>query len=147
MKANDEQVGGKHYQTGGLQHWDIVHMFNLGYFEGQITKYLFRWKSKNGVEDLKKARHFLDKLIELQEVKPTSGLEIMLQVPNTLLYEGGSMAEDFWQCRLCRLHMKSPRGELPKHDTEACLETQKVKDSSPPPAEPQLQVVPRQSDG
>ena len=73
-KANETQVGGTHYQTDrGLQHWDVVQMFNLDYFQGQITKYVLRWKYKHltpsqRLEDLKKARHFLDKYIELNEV-------------------------------------------------------------------------------
>lgn len=67
--ANDRQVGGDHYKTDGLQHWDIVHMFKLDYFQGQITKYLFRWRKKNGLEDLEKARHYLDKYIELERGK------------------------------------------------------------------------------
>lgn len=66
-KANETQVGGKHYQGAAIQHWDIVAMHNLDYFQGQITKYVMRWKMKNGVEDLKKAQHFLQKYIELQE--------------------------------------------------------------------------------
>lgn len=67
MSANDKQVGGTHYSTdGGLQHWDIVNVFKLDYFQGQITKYVMRWNKKNGVEDLKKAAHFLEKYIELQ---------------------------------------------------------------------------------
>lgn len=75
MSANDTQVGGDHYKTdGGLQHWDMVSLFNLDYFQGQITKYILRWKYKHStpakrLEDLKKARHFLDKYIELQEKK------------------------------------------------------------------------------
>lgn len=75
MPANEHQVGGDHYQNdNGPQHWDIVVMFNLDYFQGQITKYLFRWKYKHKtpatrLEDLKKARHFLDKYIELQEAR------------------------------------------------------------------------------
>lgn len=64
--ANDRQVGGKHYQSK-IQHWDFVAANNLDYFQGQITKYVARWKNKGGVEDLKKARHFLDKYIELAE--------------------------------------------------------------------------------
>jgi hypothetical protein len=67
MAANNQQVGGTHYKTGGEEHWDRVHRLNLDYFQGQITKYVERWKKKNGVQDLKKARHFLDKYIELQE--------------------------------------------------------------------------------
>lgn len=64
--ANDRQVGGQHYKTGGEEHWDRVARLDLDYFQGQITKYVERWKAKNGVEDLHKARHFLDKYIELQ---------------------------------------------------------------------------------
>lgn len=63
--ANTRQVGGDHYKTGGEEHWDRVHRLGLDYFQGQITKYVERWKKKNGVQDLMKARHFLDKYIEL----------------------------------------------------------------------------------
>lgn len=63
--ANTRQVGGSHYKTGGEEHWDRVARLKLDYFQGQITKYVERWKLKNGVQDLEKARHFLDKYIEL----------------------------------------------------------------------------------
>jgi hypothetical protein len=74
-KANEHQVGGHHYSNmanGTMQHWDMVHEFGLDYFQGQITKYVLRWKHKhrsplNRLEDLKKARHFLDKYIEIEE--------------------------------------------------------------------------------
>jgi uncharacterized protein DUF3310 len=68
-KANDHQVGGGHYKTEGLQHWDLVNIFGWDYFQGQITKYLMRWRKKNGLEDLQKARHYLDKYIELEQAK------------------------------------------------------------------------------
>jgi len=67
MAANDIQVGGDHYKIGGEEHWDRVYRLQLDYFQGQITKYVERWKDKNGLQDLKKARHFLDKYIELLE--------------------------------------------------------------------------------
>lgn len=64
--ANARQVGGSHYSKHGeLQHWDVVAHFQLDYFQGQITKYVMRWKDKGGLNDLEKARHFLDKYIEL----------------------------------------------------------------------------------
>jgi hypothetical protein len=70
MAANDTQEGGNHYSKfGALQHWDIVHHFKLDYFQGQITKYVLRWKDKGGIQDLKKAQHFLQKYIELQEAE------------------------------------------------------------------------------
>lgn len=71
--ANATQIGGSHYKTKhGLEHWDMVSMFNLDYFQGQVSRYLFRWKNKNGLEDLRKARHFLDKYIELEVAKGAS---------------------------------------------------------------------------
>lgn len=66
-QANSRQVGGSHYKAPGkTEHWDIVAQHDLDYFQGQITKYVMRWKKKNGLQDLEKARHFLDKYIELQ---------------------------------------------------------------------------------
>ncbi len=67
--ANERQVGGTHYKVGGEEHWDRVHRLQLDYFQGQVTKYVERWKLKNGIQDLHKARHFLDKYIELEEKK------------------------------------------------------------------------------
>lgn len=64
-QANKRQVAGTHYQTPtGYQHWDMVIDHNLNYFEGQITKYVMRCRSKNGVQDLQKALHFIEKYIE-----------------------------------------------------------------------------------
>lgn len=64
-KANDVQVGGEHYRSAKYQHWDFAADNRMGYFEGQITKYVTRWRKKNGVQDLEKALHFADKLYEL----------------------------------------------------------------------------------
>lgn len=63
MSANETQVGGAHYQTP-IQPWDFILANGLGFLEGNIVKYVTRWKQKGGVEDLRKARHYLDKLIE-----------------------------------------------------------------------------------
>lgn len=63
---NAKQVGGDHYaKHGDLQHWDVVVHFALDYFQGNITKYLFRWRSKGGVQDLEKAQHYLEKYLAL----------------------------------------------------------------------------------
>lgn len=64
MSANARQVAGSHY-VAKIQHWDLVHLLGLGYFEGQITKYVTRHRKKNGLQDLQKASHFLQKLLEL----------------------------------------------------------------------------------
>lgn len=72
MSANAKQFGGDHYKQpdGGEEHWDRVwRLFGPGYFIGCITKYVERHQKKNGIEDLKKAAHFLEKLIELYEAQ------------------------------------------------------------------------------
>lgn len=55
MSANDYMVGGNHYlEVPGEQLWDrIWRLYGHGWFAGNITAYVERYKSKNGVEDLK----------------------------------------------------------------------------------------------
>ena len=65
--ANDVQVAGTHYKSKAIQPWDYIVANNLGYLEGNIVKYVSRWKDKGGVDDLRKAQHYLTKLIETQE--------------------------------------------------------------------------------
>ena len=67
MNANKQQVGGAHYATKSIQPWDYIIANDLGYLEGNIIKYVSRWKDKGGVEDLKKAQHYLQKLIETHD--------------------------------------------------------------------------------
>ena len=70
MAANNKQVGGKHYSKyGDLQPWDVVVQWNLGYLEGTALKYIARWRDKNGIEDIQKAIHFLEKLVEVEKQK------------------------------------------------------------------------------
>lgn len=71
-KANDIQISGNHYKSKAIQPWDYIAANGLGYFEGNIIKYVSRWQDKNGLDDLRKARHYLDKLIELQESNNTT---------------------------------------------------------------------------
>lgn len=65
--ATAVQVGGSHYKDMAIQPIEYIAANGLGYHEGNVVKYVSRWRSKNGVEDLKKARHYLDILIESQE--------------------------------------------------------------------------------
>lgn len=60
METNDYQIGGNHYKTA-YQHWDFVCDTGIHYLLGCATKYVARWRSKNGVEDLRKAIHYLAK--------------------------------------------------------------------------------------
>lgn len=69
MSANDNQVGGFHYKSQQIQAWDYIISNNLGFLEGNIIKYISRWKNKDGIKDLLKARHYIDKLIEIENAK------------------------------------------------------------------------------
>ena len=64
-RADDMQVGGNHYKDKSIQPWDYIIANDLGYLEGNVVKYVSRWKNKNGIEDLKKAQHYLAKLLEV----------------------------------------------------------------------------------
>ena len=65
--ANDIQIGGDHYKSKPIQPWDYIAANNLGYFEGNVVKYVSRHRDKGGRADLLKAKHYLEKLIELEE--------------------------------------------------------------------------------
>ena len=70
--SNSRQVGGDHYVTKAVQPWDAMqawmsHEEFAGFLRGNVIKYIARYKDKGGVADLQKARHYLDKLIELHE--------------------------------------------------------------------------------
>jgi hypothetical protein len=57
------QVGGDHYRKLAIQPIEYILKNNIGFAEGCAIKYLSRWRDKGGLEDLKKARHFIDLLI------------------------------------------------------------------------------------
>lgn len=60
------QVGGSHYKDLNIQPVEYIHANGVGYFEGNVIKYVSRWRAKNGIKDLEKARHYIDLLIELE---------------------------------------------------------------------------------
>jgi hypothetical protein len=132
MSANDTQIGGLHYKGVKTEHWDYAFDHQFDFFQYQITKYVERWKLKgNGVEDLKKARHFLDKYIEVMEkalpepkskapdffqwVKPTGWVMFEFE---------GSDGEGFhYRCASCRLRLPPiQQFDTPwnYHDAQTC---------------------------
>lgn len=81
--ANEKQVGGNHYKGREYEHWDFVDDLGLHYLVGCATKYISRWRGKNGLEDLCKAEHYLEKYCE--KMDDTYG---------PLFLEGGKRASD-----------------------------------------------------
>lgn len=66
MSALDQQIAGNHYSKLKIQPVEYIHANGLGFCEGSVVKYITRWRDKGGIEDLRKARHFIDLLIELE---------------------------------------------------------------------------------
>jgi len=64
VSAKDYQIGGSHYKDKGIQPIDYIMTNRLGFCEGNVIKYVSRWRDKNGLDDLLKAKHYLEFLIE-----------------------------------------------------------------------------------
>lgn len=65
-QALEVQVAGDHYKKHGIQPVEYIHTNNIGYFEGNVIKYVTRWRDKGGIADLEKAKHYIELLIELE---------------------------------------------------------------------------------
>lgn len=63
QKAFAVQIGGDHYKDYAIEPFDFIHQNKLGFAEGCVIKYLLRHKHKGGVEDLKKAKHYIDLIL------------------------------------------------------------------------------------
>lgn len=60
------QVGGIHYKGMKIQPIEYIHANGIPFAEGNVIKYVSRWRDKGGIDDLKKARHYIDLLIDLE---------------------------------------------------------------------------------
>jgi len=65
-RAIDVQIGGDHYKNCAIQPVEFIFANQLGFAEGNVVKYVTRWRLKGSIEDLRKARHYLDLLIEAE---------------------------------------------------------------------------------
>jgi len=62
--VSDTPENPSHYKQGSIQPWDYIVSNNMCYLSGNVVKYVTRYKYKNGLEDLKKARAYIDKMID-----------------------------------------------------------------------------------
>jgi len=69
--TDKNQVGGDHYKKMKIEPVEYIAKNGIGFLEGNIIKYVSRYKSKGGLEDLKKAKHYLDLLINEEIEKLT----------------------------------------------------------------------------
>lgn len=66
MSALQKQIGGEHYKTLPIQPVEYATKNELGFIEGCVIKYVSRHDTKGGAEDIRKAIHFLELLLELK---------------------------------------------------------------------------------
>ena len=69
FNALEKQVAGNHYKDLPIQPVEYIHANAMGYLEGNVVKYVSRWRKKNGIADLEKAKHYIELLIELETRK------------------------------------------------------------------------------
>jgi len=73
LNALDKQVDGHHYKDLPIQPIEYIHANAMGYMEGNVVKYISRWRKKNGLADLEKAKHYIELLIELENRRAGKG--------------------------------------------------------------------------
>ena len=66
MSALNTQINGTHYRELAIQPVEYIHANQIPYMEGNVIKYVTRWKAKGGLADLEKAKHYIELLIELE---------------------------------------------------------------------------------
>jgi hypothetical protein len=66
MSSLDVQVAGTHYKTLAIQPVEFIHKNDLGFLEGNVIKYITRHRDKNGADDIRKAIHYCQLILELE---------------------------------------------------------------------------------
>jgi hypothetical protein len=68
--ALDKQIGGSHYKDFPIQPIEFIHKNGIGFIAGNVIKYVCRYKAKGGTQDLLKAKHYIEMLIEQERQDP-----------------------------------------------------------------------------
>lgn len=66
MSALTNQQGGTHYKNLPIQPVEYIYKNKLDYLQGNVIKYVTRFRDKNGKQDLEKAKHYIDLLMEME---------------------------------------------------------------------------------
>ena len=66
----NKQIGGSHYKSFHIQPYEFISKNDLSFFQGNVIKYVCRYKHKNGIEDLEKIKHYCDlKIKKMKDMK------------------------------------------------------------------------------
>lgn len=95
MIQTNKQIGGSHYLGLAIQPVEYIQANNIPFMEGSAIKYLTRWRDKGGIEDLKKARHFIEMLIEYESYAKHREPQKPPSSPSTESYRKGLKVSDW----------------------------------------------------
>ena len=110
----DKQVGGNHYQSMKIQPAEFINKNKLPFAEGNAIKYICRHINKGGEQDLEKAKHYIDMIIERDYGDDAEKSKVMSGLPEGYSFSTMSVADD-------ALSISSDEG-LPQDKTEDELE-------------------------
>ena len=110
----DKQVGGNHYQNMKIQPAEFINKNKLPFAEGNAIKYICRHINKGGEQDLEKAKHYIDMIIERDYGDDAEKSKVMSGLPKGYSFSTMSVADD-------ALSISSDEG-LPQDKTEDELE-------------------------
>lgn len=95
-KNNQSEVAGSHYEKLNVEPVILFREFNLNWFQGEIIKYVSRFKNKNGLQDLNKASHITQMAIDL-EIKGISYSQDLTEEGKVLIVEYTSQFENLFR--------------------------------------------------
>lgn len=123
--ASDYQIGGDHYRSE-YQHWDWAIDIRLGYLESAASKYVTRWKGKNGPQDVEKSIHYLTKAKEAYLERRYYNGSTMLSMNNSLASLARMNTERFYTVnplsRIEALFMIAVSSWKNEHDLDKAIE-------------------------
>jgi hypothetical protein len=88
-RASSKQVGGSHYRDFAIQPAEFIHRNGIGFLAANVIKYVCRYKAKNGRQDLEKARHYIDLLLEFEYPTAAEDVALMDEMNGLKTYGNG----------------------------------------------------------
>ena len=118
--ALDEHVGGDHYKKLGIQPVELIKVINANFFQGNVIKYVTRYKDKNGIKDLEKARHYLELMRELKPQTDTKlSQEYLLEAIAD--YSIGNNLGDFERDIILSIIYKDGENNIPDENIDIAI--------------------------
>ena len=118
--ALDEQVGGDHYRKLGIQPVELIRDINANFFQGNVIKYVTRYKDKNGIKDLEKAKHYLELMRELKpQIDTKLSQEYLLEAVTN--YSTGNNLGDFERDIILSIIYKDGEESIPDENIDIAI--------------------------